>query len=192
MTWTLNLIARPEYAGATKAPRKPVAYFEALPSHAKPGIPMHFNGAITAANHNPGLRYAWRFGDGQRGRGTRVTHTYRHDGWYLARLAVKSRDGRTSGYEQMVRIGHPTGARPKSHGCGHVSAVAVHRMTRHLVAGTGGGRPATPAGDTPLATTAGGAGGPGSALPASAGIALLAAFGVRTRRSRSRRRPRLA
>jgi hypothetical protein len=189
MTWTLNLISRPEYAGATKAPHKPVAYFEALPSHVAPGTPVHFNGAITAANHNPGLRYVWDFGDGQRGRGARATHAYQHDGWYLARLAVKSRNGKTSGYEQMIRIGHPAHARPKSNGCGHVPTAVVHRMTRHLGAVPHGGRPATPR-SISLAAAADGRGA-NSTLPASICVALLAVLGVQTRRRRSRKRMRL-
>lgn len=133
MTWTLYLISRPEYVGDVTAPRRPVAYFEALPTAAKPGTPIRFNGADTAANGNPGLTYHWAFGDGSRATGAVVHHAYTHAGWYLARLAVRSTDGKVSGYEQMVKVGSPTGHEPKSNKCG--------LMPRHAVARLAGSRP---------------------------------------------------
>ena len=137
MTWTLYLIARPEYAGGVSAPAKPVAYFEALPTAPKPGQAVRFNGAITAANGHTGLHYAWSFGDGTTATGTVVKHTYKKAGWYLAKLGVKSSDGVTSGYEQMVKVGSPTTARPASNACGLLSAAELAHLTNTLPGGTG-------------------------------------------------------
>ena len=128
MTWTLYLIARPEYVGASPAPTKPVAYFEALPTAVTPGAAVTFNGAITAANGHSGLRYAWSFGDGSRGSGAVVKHVYAKAGWYLAKLAIKANDGATSGYEQMVKVGSPTSARPPSNACGLITSGEIARL----------------------------------------------------------------
>lgn len=124
MTWTLNLISRPEYVGATAPPPGPVAYFEALPTSPDVGTTVRFNGSMTAANSERGLRYAWSFGDGTTATGAVATHRYLRAGWYVARLVVRSADGRTSGYEQTVKVGRPSSSRPRSDACGQVSARA--------------------------------------------------------------------
>lgn len=135
MTWTLYLIARPEYVGAAAHPTKPVAYFEALPTAPTVGERVKFNGLDTAANGNGALKYSWDFGDGSHATGATPTHAYAHAGWYLTKLAVLAADGRTSGYEQLVKVGHPTSARPASNACGLVSAADVSALLK----GFGGG-----------------------------------------------------
>lgn len=163
MTWTLNLISRPEYVGATPTPEGPVAYFEALPTEPAAGAAVAFNGTLTAANSNPTLRYAWDFGDGSRGTGARPVHSYRTKGWYLARLAVTSGNGAVSGYEQLVKVGDPTTARPVSDPCGLITAAALTKLAgagappaapaRHTTTAAGGQLPRT--GTSPVAGLAG-------------------------------------
>jgi hypothetical protein len=168
MTWTLYLIARPEYVGASPAPTKPVAYFEALPTSVKPGQAVTFNGAITAANGHSGLRYAWSFGDGSTGSGAVVQHPYDKAGWYLAKLAVTASDGATSGYEQMVKVGSPTSARPASNACGLMSAAAIASVLStgaHATSNNG----SAPSGSHHAA---------GSSLASTGSSALLAPLGV--------------
>jgi hypothetical protein len=186
MTWTLYLVARPEYAGATTHPSKPVAYFEALPTAPKPGQAVKFNGAITAANGHPGLRYIWRFDDGTRATGPVVTHKYSKPGWYLAKLAVKAADGATSGYEQLVKVGSPTAKRPASNKCGLAPAATIEAMTKRLPVGTAQGS----SNGVPSASRSSGTSGTGEASLASTGasgvlapigVALLAVAGIMLR-----------
>ena len=169
MTWTLYLIARPEYVGESPAPTKPVAYFEALPTAAKPGAAVSFNGAITAANGHSGLRYAWSFGDGSTASGAVAKHSYAKAGWYLARLAVKASDGATSGYEQMVKVGSPTSKRPASNACGLMSSAAIAGLL---------GQASSAATGTNVSATTGNAAHAGSSLPTTGGAALLAPAGL--------------
>jgi hypothetical protein len=144
MTWTLYLIARPEYVGGAKAPTKPVAYFEALPTTPKPGQAVRFNGAITAANGHPALGYSWDFGDGHRASGAVVRHAYSKPGWYLATLGVRSSDGATSGYEQMVKVGSPARKEPASNKCGLVSTKRFDALFGRTIDGVGVGAVALP------------------------------------------------
>lgn len=122
MTWTLYLLARPEYVGASAAPSSPVAYFEALPAAPSAGDAITFNGADTATNGATGLRYAWSFGDGKTATGAVVKHAYAKAGWYVAKLVVVTASGVTSGYEQTIKVGAAAGAKPASDPCGLISA----------------------------------------------------------------------
>lgn len=192
MTWTLYLIARPEYVGASPAPTKPVAYFEALPTAVQPGAPVTFNGAITAANGHDGLRYAWSFGDGSAiGSGAVVKHAFAKAGWYLVQLAVRASDGTTSGYEQMVKVGSPTAARPRSNACGLMSSAAIARVL------TRAAPTLEKSGSSPSGSSAGGSGsalastGMSSAL-APAGLALMGAAALIAGFAGPRRRRRRA
>jgi hypothetical protein len=131
MAWTLDLLARPEYVGGVPHPTHPVAYFESLPNDPGPGQKVTFNGAISALDGHTPAEYAWDFGDGTGGRDGKPveTHVYTKPGWYLARLAIRASDGTLSGYEQVVKVGKPTGSRPKSNPCGVLSAGEVAAMT---------------------------------------------------------------
>jgi hypothetical protein len=202
MTWTLYLIARPEYVGASAAPSKPVAYFEALPTTVNPGDVVTFNGAITAANGHSGLQYSWSFGDGAADSGAVVKHKFAKAGWYLVKLAIKAADGATSGYEQMVKVGSPTGAKPASNACGLMSAANIAAVLSHaapVVTGTGSGSGVSASGSgsgddnagTPLAKTG------ATPLVAQVGLALMATAaliagfaGPRRQRRRAVRRER--
>ena len=133
MSWTLELISRPEYVGGVKHPGHPVAYFEALPTAPNAGTTVRFNGADTASDGHPGLRYSWDFGDGGTATGAVVKHAYERTGWYVAKLAVTSSDGTVSGYEQVVKVGTPSSKRPATNACGLLSAGAI----RGVVAAAG-------------------------------------------------------
>jgi hypothetical protein len=125
MAWTLDLVSRPEYAGGSPAPTGPVAYFEALPTTPAAGTPVTFNGAMSAANGRHALSYHWRFGDGTSATGAVVKHAYAEKGWYDAELVVRRADGRLSGYLQTVRVGNPSGPRPKTDPCGRMTPAEV-------------------------------------------------------------------
>ncbi|MBV9292180.1 MAG: M28 family peptidase [Frankiales bacterium] len=190
MTWTLYLIARPEYVGGVPHPTKPVAYFEALPTAAKPGRPVSLNGAITAANGHSGLHYAWDFGDGSHGNGAVVKHTYAKAGWYLAKLGVKASDGATSGYEQLIKVGHPSGHRPASNRCGLLSAAALHTLTKGLGGSSSGSGSAGNGSNGSNGSKAGGGSGSLassglSPVLAPTGLAVLATALVLARRRRT-------
>jgi hypothetical protein len=163
MTWTVDLIARPEYVGGVPAPSAPVAYFEALPTTASPGSAVTFNGADTAA-HGQRLRYVWSFGDGSGAAGAVVHHRYRKGGWYLAKLAVGTRTGAVSGYEQVVQVGSPGGKKPAADPCGRMSRSAALRLLgrhakaprgvplppAHSPSGSAGGRTLARTGSSPV------------------------------------------
>jgi hypothetical protein len=184
MTWTLYLIARPEYVGATAHPTKPVAYFEALPTAPKPGGRVKFNGLDTAANGNGTLKYAWDFGDGSHATGATPTHAYKRAGWYLAKLAVLAHDGRTSGYEQLVKVGSPTTAKPASNACGLLSAQAISSLVKGFGGGGSGSAPGSGSGSGSGSGGGSLAGtGMSPALPAL-GCVLLVLAGTRLARRR--------
>jgi hypothetical protein len=134
-----------------------------------------FNGALTAANGRGSLRYAWDFGDDTVvAHGTAVEeHAYAKPGWYVAKLAVVSTDGTTSGYEQVVQVGKPAGSKPASNACGLVPP----RQLAALLGGTAA---------EPARTRIGGGGGPAPRSPllplaGAAGVAAAAAVTVRRR-----------
>lgn len=52
----------------------------------------------------PGLDYRWDFGDGRRGRGLRVTHSYAFPGIYRVVLEARDRHGRSARAERTLRI----------------------------------------------------------------------------------------
>jgi PKD repeat protein len=128
MTWTLDLLARPEYAGGVKAPAAPVAYFEALPTAPAAGTAVTFNGGGTATHGTPGAAYTWSFGDGTFGHGAVARHAYAQDGWYTAKLVVRDRAGRLSGYEEDIQVGSPSGAEPATDPCGALSRNQAARV----------------------------------------------------------------
>ncbi|MGI8609249.1 MAG: M28 family peptidase [Candidatus Dormibacteria bacterium] len=145
MTWTLNLLSRPEYVGGVTAPGGPVAYFEALPVKPKPGDLVTFNGAETAANGATNLNYSWDFGDGTKASGQVVKHSYTAAGWYDAKLAVRDGSGHLSGYRQAVPVGSPKSAAPVSDACGTLAASELTSVTGPGGSGGTGGTPNTAA-----------------------------------------------
>jgi len=125
MTWTLGLLARPEYVGRSSRPTGPVAYFETAPENPAPGSTVSFNAGAAADVAGSGLTYAWDFGDGSKGSGVSPNHTYRSAGWYDAKLAVTDSRGARSGYRVSVKVGNAAGAPVNSDPCGRLTAAEV-------------------------------------------------------------------
>jgi len=128
-TWTLYLLARPEYTGSVTRTAAPIAYFEALPTKVAPGHPVQFDASGSVSRGGGKLRYYWDFGDGTHASGMRVSHTYRRRGWYDAVLTIVDARGRISGYRAGVKIGnasHP----PATDSCGLVSRAQELRVIR--------------------------------------------------------------
>ncbi|MDD1657783.1 MAG: S8 family serine peptidase [Methanomicrobiales archaeon] len=63
------------------------------PCRGIPGEPVSFSAAGTLDPDDNFLSYAWDFGDGSAGTGSRTSHTYRVPGDYPVTLTVKDRDG---------------------------------------------------------------------------------------------------
>jgi hypothetical protein len=132
-TWTLYLLSRPEYAGQAATPGVPIAYFESLPNALKAGDKANFDASAATDPDGSKLSYYWDFGDGATDTGQKVTHAYKSNGWYHARLAVQTTDGRIRAYEQLVRVGDAdaAGTAPTVDPCGNLSeAIARGIITR--------------------------------------------------------------
>ncbi|TMC49630.1 MAG: M28 family peptidase, partial [Chloroflexi bacterium] len=126
MTWTTNLLARPEYVGHSARPQGPVAYFESLPTAPKPGDTVSFNaGSAADVARTGGLSYTWDFGDGSKGTGVTPTHAYTAPGWHDAKLVVTDGAGRHAGYRAAVKVGSPSGSAPNADACGVLTAKEV-------------------------------------------------------------------
>jgi len=70
------------------------------------GGSIQFEGDVLGIEHEPleGARYVWSFGDGSRGEGRMVMHTYMHPGMYVVMLDVSS--GKYSATDRVyVRVG---------------------------------------------------------------------------------------
>jgi hypothetical protein len=180
MTWTLGLLARPEYVGRSPMPSGPLAYFEALPVSPNPGDAVAFNGGASADLGGGGLSYAWDFGDGAHATGATPAHTYSSAGWYDARLTVSDGAGRTSTYHEEIPVGAPKSAAPATDACGRASgAAAVQAAPQTGLAAVLGS--ATPAAAAPrLPNTASGIGSAGA-------VQVLPLLGVAALRLRRRR-----
>jgi hypothetical protein len=118
-TWSLYLLARPEYAGAVKRTAKPIAYYEALPTKVGPHQRVSFNASGSVSRGGGRLHYYWDFGDGRHATGKRVTHAYAGNGWYDAVLTLVDSRGRVSGYRTGIKVGHATRP-PATNSCGLV------------------------------------------------------------------------
>ena len=125
MTWTLGLLARPEYVGRSPYPSGPIAYFETYPETPASASVVSFNAGASADIEGGGLTYTWDFGDGGRGSGATPMHTYAAPGWYDARLVVTDASGKTSGYRQSVKVGKAAGAPKSTDACGVLSAAEI-------------------------------------------------------------------
>lgn len=129
-TWTSYLLARSEYSGSVARPKKPIAFFDALPVAPKPGDEVDFDARPSVDVVGKGLTYRWSFGDGTSGTGVTPKHTYAQAGWYDAILVVTDKAGHSVGYRQAVKVGSPTAAAPKTDPCGSVGQSDVERVAR--------------------------------------------------------------
>lgn len=131
MTWTVGLLARPEYVGRSAAPTGPVAYFETFPGSPAAGSDVSFNARASADVAGNGLTYLWDFGDGSRGTGATPTHAYAKAGWYDAKLVVTDAAGKSSGYRVSVKVGSPRGAPRNTDSCARLSAAEISTVLGH-------------------------------------------------------------
>jgi len=128
MTWTLGLLARPEYVGRSSRSDDPIAYFESSPENPAPGNSVSFNAGASADLAGGGLTYTWDFGDGTRGSGATPSHAYAHARWYDAKLVVTDSRGEQSGYRVSVKVGNAAGSPANTNSCGKLSASEIDAM----------------------------------------------------------------
>lgn len=128
-TWSIYLLARPEYAGAVKRSAGPIAYYEALPTKVNPAQSVSFDASGSVSRGGGKLAYYWDFGDGSHATGEHVKHSYASDGWYDAVLTVVGSRGRVSGYRTGIKVGGVT-KRPATNSCGLVGQSTEVRVIR--------------------------------------------------------------
>ncbi len=83
---------------------RPVAAFSLSPAHPRAKHALHFN---ASASHEKGGRishYRWSFGDGGKGSGRKVTHTFRRRGTYTVTLTVTDGHGRTATHKRKIVV----------------------------------------------------------------------------------------
>ena len=128
-TWSIYLLARPQYAGAVRRSAGPIAYYEALPTKVRSGKFVSFDASGSVSRGGGRLSYYWDFGDGSHATGERVRHSYAHDGWYDAVLTVVDSRGHVRGYRTGIRVGKAT-RRPATSSCGLVDHATETRVIR--------------------------------------------------------------
>lgn len=132
-TWTLYLLARPEYTGSVTRTYAPIAYYEALPTKVSSGQSVGFDASGSVSRGGGALHYYWDFGDGTHATGAKVAHAYRAVGWYDAVLTVLDASGHVSGYRTSIKVGDAT-TPPATDSCGVVSRA----QDLHVVRENGG------------------------------------------------------
>ena len=106
---------QPNMGGAVPLSTKPTAYFEVLggqaPFQAKKVLRFNAKGSNAVANPKgtrlvprSKLKFRWSFGDGSKGRGLKVGHTYKKNGTYKATLTVIAPTGRDT-MALQVKVG---------------------------------------------------------------------------------------
>jgi PKD repeat protein len=73
--------------------KPPISKAKATPTHGRGHVRVVFTVNGSRAVEGRIRQYVWSFGDGTRGRGARVKHTYRHSGHYTALLEVIDTSG---------------------------------------------------------------------------------------------------
>jgi PKD repeat protein len=84
----------------------PVAVFSP-PASPAPGAPASFDGSASYDGGAPILTYAWDFGDGSRGLGVDVSHTYAAEGTYTVTLTITDALARTATVSHAVTVTTP-------------------------------------------------------------------------------------
>jgi PKD repeat protein len=90
--------------------RAPIAVVTASPLRTTLAMPVTFNGSGSSDSDGTILNWSWGFGDGSRGYGPVVQHTYSAYGTYLSTLTVRDDSGgiNTTGVTITVRNQPPT------------------------------------------------------------------------------------
>jgi hypothetical protein len=82
------------------AARKPVARFKVRTKHARAGKKVVFD----ARSSRRATSYAWKFGDGRKGHGRKVSHRFKKPGRYTVRLTVRGAGGRKATVKHKVKV----------------------------------------------------------------------------------------
>lgn len=83
----------------------PVAQFTANPTSDEPPLRVAFDARSSYDPDGSIVSYRWDFGDGRRGTGRRVSHTYRQAGVYVASLTVTDNLGATATASMEITVG---------------------------------------------------------------------------------------
>jgi PKD repeat protein len=81
----------------------PVAKFTG-PDEIEEGKPASFDGSASTDNDGTIVKYIWNFGDGKKGEGKKVSHTYGSDRTYNVTLTVTDNDNASSEHHREVRV----------------------------------------------------------------------------------------
>jgi PKD repeat protein len=104
---------QPEMAGAQTVDTAPVAYYEALPNEAiidqdvtfdATGTYQYANAASRTMEPESALSYEWDFGDGTKGSGKTIQHSYGAIGRYTTKLTVTGAGGQTDTMSIPVEV----------------------------------------------------------------------------------------
>jgi chitodextrinase len=83
----------------------PRAIFMATPTSGWPPLTVQLDASASFDPEGDELtNYTWDFGDGTRGKGLQLVHTFREPGTYAVRLTVTDRDGASSEASLLVRV----------------------------------------------------------------------------------------
>jgi outer membrane protein OmpA-like peptidoglycan-associated protein len=96
--------------GKSAPPEPPTAKGSAEPNSGTAPLRVQFRG-VGSDPDGEIASFAWEFGDGNRGSGAEVTHTYGTPGEYRAQLTVTDNDGLTGSTTVPVRVTAPAPAR---------------------------------------------------------------------------------
>ena len=104
------LVISTEYIGTfeQKGNQHPRARFEY--SRGWQSMTAEFDGRKSSDPEGNALRYQWDFGDGQKGPGSTVSHSYMAEGSYKVVLTVSDDTGQTHSKELNLRVGRQIGS----------------------------------------------------------------------------------
>ncbi len=97
----------------TSSPNKaPLAFAAAWPQEGSTPHPVTFDGSDSHDPDGQIISREWDFGDGQKGSGSRVTHTYHYGGTYIATLTVTDNNGKQASDTVTIFVSTSNNAAP--------------------------------------------------------------------------------
>jgi PKD repeat protein len=81
----------------------PVAKFSG-PDEIEEGEPASFDASASSDNDGTIVKYIWNFGDGKKGEGKKVTHTYEDDRTFNVALTVTDNDNASAEHHRELRV----------------------------------------------------------------------------------------
>ncbi|HJT54851.1 MAG TPA: M28 family peptidase, partial [Ktedonobacteraceae bacterium] len=109
-TWMLN---RPEILGTASVDQNPVAAISDIgATRVGRTLSLDAKASFNPNGNNSDLSYAWNFGDGTRGAGIAVTHTYKAAGSYTLTLTVSSPIGKRTVTKMLNVTTQPIATNP--------------------------------------------------------------------------------